>query len=265
MLLRLFLALQIVLAAIASALAQEIQSEHCLHGCPSGSPANNMVIIREIYILSANGTTKFADWVAYKVTAETIGPSQRRKWKADPLLAENETLEPADYKDAHKVLKTDRGHQAPLASFAGTPHWKDTNLLSNITPQKSELNQGPWNRLEGKVRDLAKKPEIAAVYVMTGPLYERNMPNLPKADEAHMVPSGYWKIVAIKDDGSARVATFIFDQKTPKDADFCDHLMTVDEIEQRSSLDFFDGLVKSKQDQIESGPSTLASDLGCSL
>jgi len=119
MLLRLFLALQIVLAAIAPALAQEIQSEHCLHGCPSGSPANNMVIIREIYILSANGTTKFADWVAYKVTAETIGPSQRRKWKADPLLAENETLEPADYKDAHKVLKTDRGHpQVGLAQVS---------------------------------------------------------------------------------------------------------------------------------------------------
>ena len=103
----------LVLSSFSPALAQELPSDHCLHGCPSGSPATNMVIIREIYILSNNGTTKFADWVAYKVTAETIGPSQRRKWKADPLLAENETLEPADYKDAHKVLKTDRGHQVP--------------------------------------------------------------------------------------------------------------------------------------------------------
>ncbi len=162
------------------------------------------------------------------------------------------------------MLKTDRGHQAPLASFAGTPHWKDTNLLSNITPQKSELNQGPWNRLEGKVRDLAKKPEIEAVYVMTGTLYERDMPKLPKADEPHKVPSGYWKIIAVKDDGSAKVAGFFFDQNTPKDADFCDHLNTVDDVERRSDLDFFDALVDSKQDQIESGPGTFAPDLGCS-
>ena len=73
MLLRLFLAIQIVLAAIAPALAQEIHSQHCLDGCPSGSAATNDVIIREIYILSSNDTTKFADWAAYKVTAETVG------------------------------------------------------------------------------------------------------------------------------------------------------------------------------------------------
>ena len=222
------------------------------------------MIVREIYVLSSNDDTKFADWVAYKVMVETIGSSKRRKWKADPLLEDNETLEPDDYKDAHKKLKTDRGHQAPLASLTGTPHWKDTNYLSNITPQKSELNQGPWNRLEGKVRNLAKKPEVDAVYVVTGPLFERNMPNLPEADEAHMVPSGYWKIVATKDGDSVKVAAFIFDQNTPRNADFCDHLKTVDEIEHRSGLDFFHGLDQSKQIQVESGPSTLASDLGCS-
>ena len=31
---------------------------------------------------------------------------------------------------------------------------------------------------------------------MTGPLYERPMPQLPNANEVHIVPSGYWKIIA---------------------------------------------------------------------
>ncbi len=264
MFLRLLFALQLVVAAIAPVFAQEIHSNHCLHGCPSGSPATNDLIVREIYILSSNDDTKLADWVAYKVTSDTIGPSPGRNWKADPLLAENETLEPEDYKDAHARLKTDRGHQAPLASFSGTRHWKDTNLLSNITPQKSDLNQGAWVDLESKVRDLARKPEVDAVYVMTGPLYERDMPKLPKADEAHMVPSGYWKIVAINDGDSAKVAGFIFDQNTAKNADFCDHLKTVDEIERKSGLNFFHGLDESRETQIESGPPTLTSGLGCS-
>ncbi len=242
MFLHLFLALQFVVAAISPAFAQEIHSSQCLQGCPRGAPATNDLIIREIYILSSNDDTKFADWVAYKVMAATIGPSKARTWKADPLLDDAETLEPEDYKAAHATLHTDRGHQAPLASFTGTPHWKDTNYLSNITPQKSALNQGPWNRLEGKVRDLAKKPTVDAVYVMTGPLYERNMPNLPEADEAHMVPSAYWKIISIEEAGTIKVATFYFDQNTARAADFCDHLKTVDEIEQKSGLDFFHGL-----------------------
>ena len=94
----------------------------------------NDLIIRDIYILSSNDDTKFADWVAYKITADTISSTKRRTWRADPYLDDNERLEPDDYKDAHATIHTDRGHQAPLASFTGTEHWSDTNYLSNITP-----------------------------------------------------------------------------------------------------------------------------------
>ncbi len=65
--------------------AQEIHTTHCLHGCPAGAPVTNDLIVREIYVLSSNDTTKFADWVAYRVTEDTIGPTQSRNWKADPF------------------------------------------------------------------------------------------------------------------------------------------------------------------------------------
>jgi endonuclease G len=137
-------------------------------------------------------------------------------WKAAPLLEDRETLEPDDYTDANAVLHTDRRHQVPLASFTGTPFWRDTNYLSNITPQKSDLNQGAWATLEGRVRDFARQPGVVGVYVMTGPLYERPMPELPRADEAHMVPSAYWKIIALPDGATAKVTAFYFDQDTPR-------------------------------------------------
>lgn len=95
---------------------------HCLYGCPKGSPPGSDLIIRETYILSSNDLKKLADWVAYRVTSKTIGPSQARNWRKDPLLAQHETLEPNDYRNASEVIGTDRGHQAPLASFSGTPH-----------------------------------------------------------------------------------------------------------------------------------------------
>lgn len=112
-----------------------------------------------------------------------------KNWQADPWLDDNETLEEGDYKDANKILKTDRGHQAPLASFKGTKYWSETNYLSNITPQKANLNQGAWKKLEDKVRDFVEKDYV--VNVITGPLYECDFGTLPKADEPHKVPSGY--------------------------------------------------------------------------
>lgn len=82
---------------------------------------------------------------------------------------------------ARRALGVDRGHQAPLAGQSGTPFASDTNLLSNITPQGAALNQGAWQRLEARENELATKAGIA-VYVLTGPLFERVLPPLPRAD-----------------------------------------------------------------------------------
>jgi hypothetical protein len=130
-------------------------------------------------------------------------------------LAPNETLEPADYTGAHAALKVDRGHQAPLADFKGTTLWAETNYLSNITPQRSDLNQGPWVRLEHAVR--ASVGENRSVWVLTGPLYEQQWATLPGADEPHRIPSGYWKIIAQgtpPDPSSVRAVAFIFPQES---------------------------------------------------
>lgn len=124
----------LVIAHPASSRASdaELHTFHCLQGCPVGAPATNDVIVREIYTLSSNDLTKAADWVAYRVTKETIGPSGNREWRADPWLGEDETLTPSAYDGASAALHVDRGHQAPLASFSGTSSASDTNVLSNI-------------------------------------------------------------------------------------------------------------------------------------
>lgn len=244
--------------------AQDIHDElHCLKGCPAGAPATNDLVVRDIYILSNDGTTKFATWVAFRITTETIGTTRRRNWKRDPALDPGDTLERSDYTGANAALKTDRGHQVPLASFTGTDHWRTTNYLSNITPQKSALNQGPWARLEGAARDLARQPGGDAVYGMTGPLYERPMPSLPHANEAHRIPSGYWKVLAIEQAGAVKVQAFLMDQETPRSANYCDHRTTVDAVEQRSGLNFFHELSESKQSGLESGAGTLGVELRC--
>ena len=232
---------------------------NCFQQCPVTRTANR-IVARASHTFSNNAATKFADWVAYDVVPADIGPSQRRSWRPDPLLPPDETLEPADYKGAHKALKTDRGHQAPLASFTGAPGWQATNYLSNITPQKSALNQGPWKELEAAVRVLARSG-AGRVHVLTGPLYEREMPPLPGADEPHRVPSGYWKIISLLRGDALEVAGFVLDQEVPRKADFCDRAYeaSVAGIAARSGLTFTPELERAPGGQVN----MLRARLGC--
>ena len=100
---------------------------------------------------------------------------------------------------------------------------------------------------------------------MTGRVYERDMPSLPKGDETHKVPSGYWKIIAIEGGSGVKVAVFFFDQKTARSADICDHLTTIDAIETKTGLDFLWQLDDTVEATIERGPGdSLKGELGCS-
>lgn len=238
----------------------EIHCKHFFHGYPLGTPATNDLIIRDIYALSNNDDNKFADWVAYRLTVlEVMGKNDpKREWRNDPWLDENETLTAKpkrkdSYEGAHDVLQVDRGHQAPLASFKGTLSFYQTNYYSNITPQKSELNQGPWEALESAVRDIVKTNKV--VYVMTGPLYNEEMPKLPRETKKHTVPSGYWKIIFVLDDGDKldkfQVAAFIFPQDTLRKAKVLDHLTTIRTIEEKSKLNFLWELDDTIENKVE--------------
>jgi endonuclease G len=230
-------------------------SKHWVFGPPSGAPADNDLIIRDSYAMSNNRTTKFADWVAYRLTPQEVAGTVdlERHWRADPWLAEDETLEPSgpdDYTGAFGANAYHRGHQAPLASFNGSHAARELNYLSNITPQRAELNGGPWSDLEELERDYVRRWQT--IWVMTGPLYESPMPPLPAADEPHTVPSGYWKIVVDWDSGdNFQVAAFIMGQNADHNDSVAGFAVTVDEIETRSGLAFFTELSANRQADIK--------------
>lgn len=254
----------LVAALLVSPARAQDPDVHCLSGCPAGAPSANQVIARFIYTLSNNAETKFADWVAYRVLPEFLaGPKRSRNWARDPDLDADETLLPDEYDHANVALNVDRGHQAPLGSFKGATDWRQTNFLSNITPQFTKLNQGAWKDLEEAVRDLAEAHPDGAVFVVTGPLFEWQMAKLPATDKDHRVPSAYWKIVALREDDDVKVAAFYFYQDTPKRADYCDHMRPVRFIENKAGLDFFSEMASEVEEELETAEPTLVSQLGC--
>lgn len=114
-----FFLLFILLNAIPTYASSPIYSVHCPLGYPQ-STTNNQLVFAHLYALSNNSKSKMADWVAYEVDVANFGESPGRDLASDPFLPPDTTLEESDYKDASKEpLDADRGHQAPLASFAG--------------------------------------------------------------------------------------------------------------------------------------------------
>ncbi len=238
-------------------------SRHCLGGCPSNAPIYSELIIRDIYTLSLNNLTKLPDWAAYKVTKNTIGPSRKAAISVDPLLRDAEILEPQDYKGINGTLYMTKGQLVPLRSFTGTPYWKETLFTSNIIPQKIELNKGPWRDLETRVRKMALSPEIFAVYVMAGTIYESLQASLPNANEVHLIPSGYWKIISIKKTGKIKSAAFYFDQNISATEDYCVRMVNITSLENRTALHFFHELKDGDQQRLKRTQSQIKAELGC--
>ena len=232
--------------------------ENCLNQCPTGTDKTNIVVNHDVIVLSANITTKFADWVAYKVNINYItGPKRKRYWSKDPVIDAAFTLTPKDYQGLSAApYDYDRGHQAPLAAFKGHDKWYVVNYLSNITPQKKFLNQGSWNTLESKERLLAKNEED--VYVLTGPYYEDMQPMEGPQHRRidYIIPSGYWKIIALKSSEGVQSLGFIFPQNTPKNADYCNYIRPIDNIEAITHLHFYND---------NTSENTLAEKLQCSV
>lgn len=236
--------------------------DNCSVGCPVGG--DHQTLYRNAYTLNNNGSTKFANWVAYKITKQTAASGRPRSWKRDPEVPAGETLNPVDYNGASVALRIDRGHQANLASMGGVSDWQTLNYLTNITPQKADLNQGAWARLEDQERSLSRAADVDAVYVATGPLYEKDMGSLPGTNKVHTIPSGYWKVIFTgSTPANGLYAAFVMDQGTPRSASFCDFQVTVADIEERSGLILWSGLPQDVQAELKIKPGRLAQKIGC--
>ena len=227
------------LTALALLFASPVQSQvykfgHCLLGCPQGAATSNHTLVRSIYTLSFNTTTKTADWVAYQVTAGSIGiaSSLSRELVADDFVAN--TLEMSDF-FAIQEQGLVRAQYAPLVSFAATPYWPEVNYATNAVARTSSLSQGAWYGLDWAVRNLVNRE--AAVYVVTGPVfYPEAEPRTLDTEKQHRIPDGFFKVVLTRE---GRAAAFLFSQDTPVHVHHCDLRSSLAEIEGLTGLELF--------------------------
>jgi len=181
-------------------------------GEPSDAdPSDDFIVRHRQYTASYNPTRGTPNWVSYDLDASHFGAEDRCDcFTFDPdLPAGFSRYTTAEYTGAAAIagFSIDRGHLA--RSFDRTSASLDnafTFLFSNVVPQASDLNQGPWAQLENELGDRARF-QNKEVYVITGVAGSRGtLKNQGKV----VIPASTWKVAVImeRDHGLADVRDY---------------------------------------------------------
>lgn len=196
------------------------------------------------YTTSYNSSWLTPNWVAYELTAQEVAgtyPRPNKPFEPDPMV-KGKTAYHRDYSNSGYS----RGHMAPAADMKWSEQaMLESFFLSNICPQKAELNSGVWERLENRVRTLARE---ANVYVCCGPI----MPNKPQriGENQVAVPEKFFKVLCMKRKGKWQAIGFVFPNSACKGSMF-DFAVSVDEVEKLTGHDFFYALPDDIEKAIE--------------
>lgn len=188
-----------------------------------------------------------AEWVCYKLTKEKVnGTVKRSNMFHEDYKISTGSAWISDYKKSGY----DRGHLAPAGSFKYSEEAMfDTFAMSNITPQVPEFNQGIWNDLENQVRNWARK--FGEIYVVTGPVLEK-----PASEYSHIgfnqvaVPEYFYKVILRETSSQVQCIAFIIPNQPCSDS-YWNYVTTVDDVEQRTGIDFFFNLDDAEEEQTE--------------
>ncbi len=194
-------------------------------------------------------------WSAYRLGAEEKGIAAGRisHFKSDARLRD-----PVSHSDYAKT-GYDRGHLAPNSGIAtryGDVGQLETFVMSNVCPQKPDLNRKVWETIE-RLEDDKWGNSLGEVYVITGPVFDQDRRFLPTKKRSDIeIPDAFFKVIVDETSTDARLLAFLVPQDVTGKEKPEQFLVTVDEIEKLSGLDLFPAMSEARQNRLESQRAT---------
>ena len=198
------------------------------------------------YILSYNEEAEQPSYVAYELTREEVyGALDRADNFREDKAVRSGSATLSDYKSSGY----DRGHLAPAADFKWSEEaMSDTFYLSNMSPQVPAFNRGIWGDLESIVRQIAVDNE--KIYVVKGPVLTDG-PYKTIGKNKVAVPNQYYKVILDYQDPDIKAIGFVL-PNSDKTEKIESYVMSVDDVEAITGLDFFYQLPEDEEELIES-------------
>ena len=219
--------------------------EHTIHGAPISSiTEGTQYICHGNYAIHYRYDTKTAEYVVEHLDDSDInGPAKRRDdFRPDPKVDDDKEAHLSDYK-GHPY---DRGHLVPAAdNRTDKEQMSESFFLTNMVPQDPGNNRVIWRILELGVRNTAADGND--IYVSSGTIYEEGYKTIGNNVG---VPTHVWKVIYNHTNGET--IAFIFPNQKYKAKEIPKFVVTVDEVEKRTGINFFpklDEAAESKYDE----------------
>jgi len=219
-------------------------------GLPRAS-AEVRVLQNPGFLVGYSGQRRQPLWVGYR--AESL--KGRRLGKRPERFEPDPRVTPAVAETDYRGSGYTRGHLAPnylIGKLYGRAAQHATFLMTNVSPQRRELNELVWQRLEEAEADLVA-PRAIELWVIAGPLFGAQPATLKSGIP---VPEAFYRIWLDVEQGVPRALAFVVPQDVCGTEPLSRYLVSVDDIERRTGLDFFAELADAQEAVLEAARST---------
>ena len=209
---------------------------------------NNLLIVKEEYILSYNCSKGIANWVGWRTSESDLGELSRSDdFREDESLPKNcYQVDETDYRGSGY----DRGHLMPSGDRTKSKQANSSSfLMVNILPQNPSNNREVWRELEIHARELVDQG--FTLHSFAGGNGQIKTIN----DGKITVPEHVWKVVLIENSNGeidSAIAVIMPNSEKVRKTDWTDYIVTVDKVEEITNYDFFSFLNDNVEEEIES-------------
>ena len=209
----------------------------------SPTSTTGAIVFHENYSLSYNEKYEQAEWVFYELKNYQNNANFKRPYFIEDPKVKTRSAHYKNYKNSGY----DKGHLCPAGDMKFSREaFEETFYTSNISPQKSEFNGGIWNRLENKIRYWGSKND--QIYVATGGVLKDGLKTI--GSEKVAVPDYFYKILLSKNGNNYKMIAFLMPNKM-SDRPLYEYVVSVDEVEKLTGIDFFPILLDSIENELE--------------
>ncbi|WP_303004112.1 DNA/RNA non-specific endonuclease [Bacteroides congonensis] len=207
---------------------------------------------------------KHSRWIAFRFDNQTKQQNVDRSnepFDADPSVASEYQRVQADF--GRKGY--DRGH---LCASADRLYSREVNeqtfYYTNMSPQRNAFNTGVWLALEGQVQAWGRSCAASdTLYVVKGGTIdkEEQVKEYIGGDRSKPVPKYYYMALLFKKGDSFKAIAFWMehtDSKPSKTIKLADYVLSIDELEEKTGIDFFPNLNDNLENALEATYSTKA-------
>ncbi|MBQ3189582.1 MAG: DNA/RNA non-specific endonuclease [Bacteroidaceae bacterium] len=210
------------------------------------------------YSLAQCPQRKHSRWTAFTFDASNRNISWSRgdwdhtEWHGDPFQADPEL--PSNCVMTKQEINGNgfvRGH---LVASYDRVYSKDANeqtfYYSNMSPMRSRFNTGRWSDLEGMVQNWGRDEDFCdTLYIVKGGTINQGF--YESKGTCPTVPKYYFMALLCRMNDKFKAIGFWFEHKDYLSGSVKSYSMSIDELEEKSGIDFFCNLPDNVEEKVE--------------